>query len=182
MINILDDGSVFVGSIVNGQKQGKGVYYLLTDMFAGYKIEGEWKDDKLNGSATIFTTTYKQTGNFINDTKTGNFVRTYYDGKYSIITYKDGKCVGDENSFRTYKNCDDKCLKRIKLSVDGNKSVFFMGDVWDNRPFGYGMIYFINGNEFERKVFCSMFVVCKKIAHNNTLRCAGKYLLLGKKT
>lgn len=33
----------------------------------------------------------------------------------------------------------------------------FIGDAWNNRPFGYGMIYFINGGKFECKVFCSMF-------------------------
>ena len=87
MINILSDGSVFIGDIINGQKQGKGEYYFLADVFVAYKVAGEWNDNKLNGVATIFTTDYEEIGQYEIGVKNGDFFRYYYNGVHIKMVF-----------------------------------------------------------------------------------------------
>ncbi len=72
--------TTFTGTIVNGKKQGKGIY---TDS-SGNIIEGEFKDDLVNGYAIEKNTEYGQVyeANFVNGKKNGKGKLTFKDGSY----------------------------------------------------------------------------------------------------
>lgn len=158
MVNIFDDGSVFVGELVNGQKQGKGMLYFLADMYAECRVAGEWKDNKPNGRIITTTRDYKEIGHYDNGVKNGDFTRDYFNGNYSVLTYNNGVCVNRKDVISTVAK--RKVLDRILVRQNGNKKIVYIGEVWNKQPWGYGMLYHINCDKsetFVRKEFCHIF-------------------------
>lgn len=154
MINVYEDNSVYVGEMISGQKNGRGALYILDDFFEGYKVDGNWQNDKLNGWATITTKTYTEAGNFHNGVKIGHFLRTYNDGRHSDISYNKGKNISEE-VFAHYGKRKDILFGFKKLS----DSEYYVGDTFDGLPFGYGMIYNVdtNKNKITAKTFGEIY-------------------------
>ena len=153
MIKVYDDGSVYVGEMKDGQRCGKGSYYILSDFFAGSKTSGNWENDKLNGWSQISTVTSCLSGAYKDGVKNGLFLRDHKDGRRYAITYKDDINMSDEmysnghNSQSGYLGC-----------VGIGENTYFIGDVYSNEPFGYGVIYVANENKkIINKYFCEMY-------------------------
>ena len=71
----------YVGQVVNGLREGKGIYYLLKEPFKGDRYEGDWKNDKREG---------KGMENFNDgDIYIGDFKKGALNGK-GIMYYNNG--------------------------------------------------------------------------------------------
>ncbi|MBE7075282.1 MAG: hypothetical protein E7376_04820 [Clostridiales bacterium] len=153
MLKVYDNGSVYVGEMTSGKRMGKGTLYILDDFFAGYKVSGNWQNDKLHGWVEITTKTYNEKGIFNNGVKTGSFLRYYKDGRCSAVNYNDGVNISEETYSNGHKkpHNDFGC---IKLSEDE----YYVGDIWDGLPCGYGMIYNLdNKKKITGKMFCKIY-------------------------
>lgn len=156
MLQVNDNGSVYVGEMAFGQRNGKGTMYILDDFLAGYKVRGHWQNNKLHGWAEITTKTYTEKGNFNNGIQTGSFLRYYNDGRCSAVDYINGVNISEE----TYSNSNKKLnhdFGCIKLSEDK----YYLGDICDNLPFGYGVIYNLDD---KKKITCTTF--CETYGHS----------------
>ena len=152
MIKVYKDNSVYVGEMVSEQRSGNGTLYILDDFFAGYKISGDWQDDKLNGWSKTTTKTYTEAGKFDDGVQTGSFFRIYNDGRHSAISYSKGKNVSED----VYAYCRKRKEEFgcVKLSEDE----YYLGDIYNNEPFGYGMIYKIDDKKnITGQIFCEIY-------------------------
>ena len=153
MVQVYDNGSIYVGEMNAGQRNGKGAVYVLDDFFAGYKLSGNWQNDKLHGWGQLDTRTYVEVGAFDNGVKTGTFFRYYSDGTRSAVDYDNGKQVSEEKYSKRKKN-----LQTDFACIQLSESEYFLGDVWNSIPFGYGMVYNVdNQNNIVGKLFCQIY-------------------------
>ncbi len=155
MIKVYDDGSVYIGEMKDGLRCGQGTYYMLSDFFAGSKISGNWQNDKLNGWAKISTLSSCLEGPYKDGVKNGLFFRDDKDGMRCAVKYIGGVYVSDEIYSRSRKhNNQYDCLGYVDLGENSH----FIGEVYDNQPYGYGVIYVTNENQqITNKYFCKMY-------------------------
>lgn len=138
-----------MGDMVSGQMNGEGTLYLLDDFFAGYKVDGCWQDGVISGVGRITTKTYTEVGNYIYGKKMGTFIRNYIDGSCSIVKYNDDVNLSEE-FYVKHKNKQSATFGSVKLS----KSLYYLGDIFNGIPLGYGMVYNVdNENKFVGKTF-----------------------------
>lgn len=153
MVTILDDGAVYVGEMSSGQRNGNGTLYLLNDIALGYKVSGNWQNGKLNGYAKITNNNYTEHGVFVDNVKTGFFIREYPDGRQCSLQYENGINVYSHTYCRDAFR-KDKTFGYLRLS----ESQYYLGDLYNGKPFGYGMLYTTN---FEKliveKTFCEIY-------------------------
>ena len=148
MINVYDDGSVYIGEVSSSKRNGLGTHYLLDDYFVGYKVSGRFKDDKLNGMCKITTSTYIEEGMFVDGIKNGYFYKRYYDGRSALLNYVNGVKVFED--VYTYNNNNrESYFGYAKLS----NNEYYLGDLDEGRPYGFGMVYLTEGNKIVKKLF-----------------------------
>ena len=163
MIKVFDDGSVYIGEMLSNQRNGQGSLYMLDDFALGCKIEGIWQDDKLNGYAKILDNSCEEEGEFVNGVKTGDFLRHYYNGEHSVISYKNGVIVSTNVYLKGRPN-RNKTFGCIKL----NNDKYYLGDLFNGKPFGFGMIYMLNEQmQIAHKVFCEIYG--KKVVNQSNI-------------
>ena len=152
MIKVYKDNSIYVGEMNSQQRDGIGTLYLLDDFFAGYKVSSDWQDDKLNGYATISTKTYTESGLFVNGIQTGCFSRIYNNGKCSSIRYNNG--INESEEVFAHNDNTNRMFGCIQLS----ESQYYVGDIYNGNPFGYGMFYDIDvENNIVSKTFGKIY-------------------------
>ena len=153
MIKVYDDGSVYVCEMKDNERCGKGTYYILGDFFAGSKVSGNWQNDKLDGWAQVSTVSSCLRGVYKNGVKNGLFLRDHKDGRRYAITYINGEYDSDE-MYSSGRNNHSNYLGCVKLA----ETTYFIGDVYADEPFGYGVIYVANENKkIINKYFCEMY-------------------------
>lgn len=153
MLKIYDDGSIYIGEMKLGQRNGKGSLYFLGDFFEGYKISGNWENDKLEGWAQVNTKAYMEEGCFESGIKQGAFFRYYTNGRYSAVTYRDGENLSEE-IYSTDGRIQSNDFGCIKIS----DYAYYVGDICNNRPLGFGMIYNVNKRkQITSKSFCEIY-------------------------
>lgn len=153
MIKVYEDNSIYVGEMVSNQRCGKGTLYFLEDIFCGCKVSGNWQNDKLHGWVEITTKQYAEKGVFDNGVKTGSFHRYYKDGRCSDVKYDNGKNIleviysrGNKKPYNNFGN--------INLTED----TYYLGDIFDGLPFGYGMIYNLDAEKkIIKRTFCEIY-------------------------
>ena len=96
---IYDDGRC-VGQIVNGKKEGKGIYYLKEGKGIYYwndgdRYEGDWKNDKEEGKGIYyFKSGNRYEGDWKNGKMEGKGIYYYKNGNREMGDWKDGKEIG----------------------------------------------------------------------------------------
>lgn len=166
-IKVYPDGGVYIGEMRNGLKNGKGTLYRLTDFFEGYKVCGNWKDDKLEGWAEIKSKHSVESGIFKQGVKNGVFIKERSDGNRTWISYKDGVKFSEQYggySFGKSKTKNFGC-------IDFHNNCYYFGDLYNNRPHGFGMLYKTDENNlFEDMLFCEIYggEIVKAIDLNTT--------------
>jgi len=114
----------YVGQVVNGKREGKGIFYNNN----GGKYEGDFKNDKADGKGILyFNIGERYEGNFKNDKREGKGIYYYNDG---------ARYEGD------WKN-DKKEGKGIYYFKNGNR---FEGEFKNNNLEGKGIYYYYNGD------------------------------------
>ena len=152
-IKIFDDNSVYIGEMRNGKRNGKGTQYFLNDYFSGYKISGNWLTDKLDGYCYTTTRSYLEQGRYDKGVKNGMFYRDYKDGRHSEVTYKNNVNINEEvvSHDSTRFNQNFGCVKLPQ-------SKFYLGDMLDGYPFGFGIIITVDeNNRIIDKQFCEIY-------------------------
>ena len=85
-----NDGK-YIGQVVNGIREGKGIYYYN----GGDRYEGEWKNDKKEGKGIYYYNggdIYE--GDFKNDKKEGKGIYYYNNGNRQMGDYYNGEPIG----------------------------------------------------------------------------------------
>ena len=97
------DNGRYVGQIVNGKKEGKGIYYLNN----GDRYEGDWKNDNKEGKGIYyFKSGSRYEGDFKNGKSEGKGIYYWTDGDRYEGDYKNDKREG--KGIYYYKNGDRK--------------------------------------------------------------------------
>ena len=118
----------YIGQVVNGKREGKGIYYLDKEPYKGDRYEGEWKNDLREGKGIE----YFNNG----DIYEGEFKEGLENGK-GIYYYNDGDRY--EGNFRNNKR-DGKGIYYWK---NGNR---YEGDFKQDNSEGKGIFYYNNGD------------------------------------
>ena len=87
----------YVGQVVNGLKEGKGIFYFND----GDICEGDWRNGKMEGKGIYY---YNKSGNryesdFRNNKKEGKGIFYYNNGDREIGDYLNGKKIGKHAYF-----------------------------------------------------------------------------------
>ena len=82
------NGSRYIGQVVNGLREGKGIYYYND----GERYEGDWK--KEGKGIYYFKNGNRFEGEFKNNNLEGKGIYYYYNGDREIGDWKDGKKIG----------------------------------------------------------------------------------------
>ena len=173
IINKEKNGDYYIGDLLNGQKNGKGILYnrnniikfegdFINGTFQGngrYNLEGgeyyegQWLNGKRNGRGILYYSNgkVKYEGDFINDKYQGSGRYNWEDGKYYIGQWLNGERNGKGIVY--YKN------NSIKYSGDfvndeyqGNgiynweDGEYYDGQWLNNLRHGKGIMYYKNGN------------------------------------
>ena len=86
-----DNGSQYIGEMINGKKHGNGIYTSPS----GCVYEGEFKDDKANGKGILTDCNGgKYEGDWINNNAHGKGIMTYANGNKYEGEWKDNKKNG----------------------------------------------------------------------------------------
>ena len=81
----------YVGQVVNGLREGKGIYYV----FNGDRYEGEWKNDKRDGKGIeYFHDGDRYEGDYRNDKREGKGIDYYNNGDRYEGDFRNGKKEG----------------------------------------------------------------------------------------
>ena len=94
-IRYWNDGDRYEGDWKNDKKEGKGIYYYNNEPWKGDRYEGDYKNDKAEGKGIYY---YKNgnryEGDYKNDKKEGK--GNYYckSGDREMGDWKDGKAIG----------------------------------------------------------------------------------------
>ena len=119
-----DEGSVYEGSFKNGLRNGLGKYTMPD----GFKYEGEWKDDQIQGKGVArYPTGQIYEGFFKQGVPNGEGTMTFSDGTKYKGTWLDGKMEGDGTLTMT----------------DGS---VFKGKFSKNNRSGYGEMNYTDGS------------------------------------
>ena len=114
----------YIGQVLNGKREGKGIYYL----YNGERYDGDWKNDKKEGKGIYyFSEGYIYKGDFKND---------YCEGK-GVEYYSNGDLY--EGDFRK----DKREGKGIYYYNNGDR---YEGDWRNDLREGKGVMYYINGD------------------------------------
>ena len=113
-----EDGTTYVGSIVNGKMEGEGKITFKD----GATYEGGWKTGKKEGfGAFVFPCGFEYLGNFKNDEMHGEGVLRLSETESLSATWENGKVHGKGTHFRN----------------DGSQ---FIGEYKKGKPDGQGMV------------------------------------------
>ena len=81
----------YVGQVVNGLREGKGIYYV----YNGDRYEGEWKNDKREGKGIeYFNNGDRYEGDWKDDKKQGKGIYYYLNGDRSMGNYSKNSQIG----------------------------------------------------------------------------------------
>lgn len=165
--------NVFTGAIVNGKKQGKGIY---TDNY-GRIIEGEFIDDLVNGYATEkgpYGGIYE--GNFVNGVKKGKGKMTFSNGSTSEGDYDNDTRNGF--GFSIYKN-GDKYEGNLVNDLYQGKGKYtyadgsvYEGDFVKTHKSGNGVFRHKNGDVYEGE-----FILDKYNGNGKLIKKSGYYIV-----
>ena len=118
----------YIGQVVNGKREGKGIYYLDKEPYKGDRYEGEWK----------------------NDFRDGKGIEYFHNGDIYIGEYKNGK---SEGKGIMYYNDGDRYEGDWKNNGWEGKGIFYWnngnryeGDFKDHNFEGQGIFYYNNGD------------------------------------
>ena len=79
-----NDGTRYVGQVVNGLREGKGILYWNN----GDRYEGDWRNDKKEGKGIYYYHNgNREMGDYINDKRTGKQVTLTKTGEVKINNY-----------------------------------------------------------------------------------------------
>ena len=114
---------IYRGQIVNGLKEGRGIFYWNN----GDKYEGDWKSDKPEGKGILLLNNGdKYEGDWRNGKKEGKGIYYYNDGNRYEGDWKNDKKEGE--GIRYFKN--------------GNRGI---GDFYNGNPIGKHIMLSKNG-------------------------------------
>ena len=86
-----NDGDKYEGEWKNDTKEGKGVYYFKK----GDKYEGDWKNDNMEGKGVYYYISgNRYEGDWKNDKHEGNGIFYYYNGDREMGDYFNGSPIG----------------------------------------------------------------------------------------
>ena len=86
-----NDGDKYEGEWKNDTKEGKGVYYFKK----GDKYEGDWKNDNMEGKGVYYYSSgNRYEGDWKNDKHEGNGIFYYYNGDREMGDYFNGSPIG----------------------------------------------------------------------------------------
>ena len=111
-------GGKYVGQVVNGMAEGKGIWYGTQAHYMGNKYEGEWKNNKQEGKGIFY---YNNGDRYEGDWKNGK-----KEGKGILYFNNGNRYEGD------FKN-DKREGKGIFYYNDGNRE---MGDYYNGNRIG----------------------------------------------
>ena len=144
------DNGRYVGQVVNGKMEGKGIYYCND----GDRYEGDFKNDKFEGKGICYCNDEpwkgdRYEGDFKNDKSEGKGIYYFKNGDRYEGDWKNGKMEGKgiyyyNNGDRyegDWKN-DKKEGKGIYYYKNGNRE---MGDWKDDKEIGKHVILYNNG-------------------------------------
>ena len=78
------DNGRYVGQVVNGSKEGKGIFYLNY----GDRYEGDWRNDKREGKGIFYYNNGdREMGDYLNDNKIGIHVKLKINGEVKRKEY-----------------------------------------------------------------------------------------------
>ena len=119
------------GVCQNGFAQGEGVEQWIENGQSGNRLEGQFRDGRLNGHG-VFTVANgaRFEGEFRDGKLNGHAVGTYADGSRDEGEWQDGKKYG--HGLMTYAN--------------GTR---YEGEWQDGKKYGHGVETFANGNRYE---------------------------------
>ena len=121
------DNGRYVGQVVNGKMEGKGIYYFKS----GDRYEGDWKNDKKEGNGIYyFKNGDRYEGDFKNDKKEGKGIYYFNNG---------GRYEGDLKS-------DKAEGKGIYYYRNGDR---YEGDFKNDKREGKGILYYNIGDRYE---------------------------------
>ena len=129
----------YIGEVVDGVREGRGIYYLTKGPYKGDKYEGEWKNDKRDGKGIdIFHNGAKYEGDYKNGKFDGKGILIFPNGDRYEGDFKDDKQEG--KGIYYYKNGDRE-----------------MGDYFDGRKIGKHVLLTNKGevkiNKFKYNLF-----------------------------
>ena len=149
------DGSKYIGSIINGLKEGRGICYWNN----GDKYDGEWKNDKREGEGVYYYNREpfsgdKYVGYWKNNKREGKAIYYFNNGNRYEGDWKDDKIEGKGVFYWNSGNRYEGEWKNYKQEGNGifeYKIEPFNGDRyeggWRNgKKEGKGIYYFNNGD------------------------------------
>ena len=113
-----NEGDIYEGEWRNGKKEGKGIYYLKD----GERYEGDFRNSNFEGKGIYYYNSgNKYDGEWRNDQKEGNGIFYYNSGNRYVGEFRYGKKEG----------------KGIKYYINGDRR---MGDYYNDEPIGKHVI------------------------------------------
>ena len=108
MNNIVDKGNTnlnkqelvfgnvrYVGQVVNGLPEGKGIAYYDSEPFKGDKYDGDWKNGKREGKGIYYYHNGDRfEGEWSNDNKEGKGIKYFHNGDRRMGDYHNGNRIG----------------------------------------------------------------------------------------
>lgn len=147
MIKIYEDGSIYIGELKDGKRNGKGDLYFLDDIKSAYKLSGMWENDELHGWVTEYTHGRVEQGFWDHGKKSGSFMRVESDGTVSACHYEEGKMSAPIDVYGENSIFEEKFGKRRY------KNAIYIGDLENGQPYGYGIMLFVHHRKIIEKQF-----------------------------
>lgn len=147
------NGASYVGKLLQLKKNGQGV---VIDP-KGYKLEGEFVDDKKQGEYTMtFLDGVTSKVTYLNDELTGKIVKSI--DKYTVLSayYHKGSVIKAvyENNTDDVKYIMLKPGKNLFYDITGNgqiwigEEIIYKGDIEDGQKHGKGEEYYSDGSKY----------------------------------
>ena len=147
---IYSDGSIFLGSVKDNKRHGKGIYY-----FSHYEVYGgDWVDDKFHGKGVyLYDNGDRYEGDLVFGAKQGKGIYYYnngdkYDGDWDF-NMKQGFGIFyyiNNERFEGYWANNEKHGKGVYYFLSGDK---FEGIWIKGKKNGKGVVYFADKSIFE---------------------------------
>ena len=91
----LNNGDRYEGDWKNDKYDGKGIYYYNNEPWKGDRYEGDWKNGKKEGKGIYYYNSgNRYEGDYKNDKKEGKGIAYYNDGDREMGDWKNGKKIG----------------------------------------------------------------------------------------